>query len=109
MIAIDPLRENRRRRLAERAPHALEPDGGNEIRSRLSLEIHGDDVATPGIAARHARVRIRQRAAVARAVVMIDQPGDAGLAMHYGFSMGVRIRIPHSRKYSAYYPINLRP
>src|SRR3989442_4729811 len=87
MIATDPLGENRRRRQAERTPHPFEAHGADSILSRFGLEIHRDDVATPRIAAWHARVRVRHRAAVARAVVMIHQPGDAGLAIHYGFSI----------------------
>jgi len=98
MIAIDPLGQNRRRRLAERTPHALEADGADSGFSRHGPEVQRDDIAAPGIAARHAGVRVQQRPAVTRAVVVIDQPSNAGLAipLHYGFSIGAFTVLPHS-------------
>ena len=96
MIAIHTLGKNRRGRLAERAPHPFEADRRDTIILRLGFEIERDDVAAARVAARHARVRVGQRAAVARAAVMIDQPGEPRFAIHYGFSIGARTRLPHS-------------
>src|SRR5438105_3883954 len=96
MIAIDLLGQNRRRRLAQRTPHTLEADGADSIFSRLGLEIQRDEVTTTGIAPRDTCISVAERAAVTGAVVMIDQPGDAGLAIHYGFAIGARTVLPHS-------------
>src|SRR5262245_8019958 len=96
MLAIDSLGQNRCRRLAERTPHPLEADGGHTLGSWLGPEMQRDDIAAPGIAARHPRVRIGQDAAVARAAVMIDEPGEPSLPIHHGFSIGARTVLPHS-------------
>src|SRR5919204_654229 len=94
--SIHSLGENRCRGLAEGATHAFPRHLADALCSRLRFEIYRHDVAASRIAAWHARIRVRDRAFVARAVVVVDQPGDAGLAIHYGFSIGARTRLPHS-------------
>ena len=95
-IAIDPLGQNRRRRLAERTPHTLEAHGADAVHARLGLQIHRDEVTTTGIAARDTGISVGERADVPRATIMVHQPGETHLPIHQGFSMGALTTLPHS-------------
>ena len=92
----DPLGENRCRRLAQRTADPLEAHLRNAVLVRLRLDVHRDDVAAAGIAAGHMGVRVAQPPPVARSLIMVDEPGDARLLIHYGFSTGALTRLPHS-------------